>query len=75
MKTLGMMDGYCFELSGESQNWRASSESLWDIDIYTPDGTERYAGSRFIDGCRCRVYWCHDGTYRAQTWSSLASVK
>lgn len=69
-KNLTMPSGYCFlfneKTDGEANGtWNRSSSEPWEEEVYSPTGKERLVGSRYIDGCLCRVFLCPDGSYRA----------
>lgn len=60
---LRMPGGYCYELA--HRDWRRAHNDSWAIEVYTPDGQERYVGTRYIDGSNCAVFRCPDGKFRA----------
>lgn len=65
--TVPMHSGYAFECAGVGLvDWRRVSDEAWDTVVYTPKGDERFLGTRYIDGSRCRVWQCADDTFRAQ---------
>src|SRR3990167_361339 len=65
LKTPVLLSGYGFEFTGK-RRWRASSDELWPVEMNTPDGKEKFVGTRRIDGYDCFVFKCSDGKFRAQ---------
>lgn len=61
----GMQDGYCFLLN-PPQDWRTASDEDFEIEVYSPEGSEVAQGRRKIDGSRCVIFNCPDGQTRAQ---------
>jgi hypothetical protein len=58
--------GYAYRYE-QDNDWRGSSDELWDTIVYTPTGNEKLLGERTIDGSRMRVFRTDDGWYIAQT--------
>jgi hypothetical protein len=66
-----MSNGYAYETVAYSDvqipgYWRNSSDERWEIVVHTADGTERFVGTRRIDGTTVNVWLCSDGTFKAQ---------
>ncbi len=66
-----MKSGYCFQLNSGSPNWKDAKDERWEIEVYSPTGTEKRKGHRRIDGYSCVVFRCPDGKYRAQTMTAV----
>lgn len=60
-----MQSGYCFAVAPTRRPWRTIPNDSWDTEVYTPDGTERYLGTRIIDGSVMAVFVTKEG-YKAQ---------
>lgn len=58
--------GYAYRYE-QDNDWRGSSDELWDTVRYTPTGNEKLLGERYIDGSRVRVFRTDDGWFIAQT--------
>jgi hypothetical protein len=65
----GIRSGYAYLYTGSARTWRVGSSEKWEIVMLSPErgGATAYLGSREIDGTKCRVYRCADGSIVAQT--------
>ena len=60
-----MSNGYAYLLES-GDDWKDSSDELWQNEIYEPKGNETYIGDRKIDGSDVAVFKTEDGKYYAQ---------
>ena len=61
-----LSSGYCYELTGvPNERWLSCHDDSWDIAMCDSLKGERL-GTRNIDGAKCTVVKCPDGTIRAQ---------
>lgn len=60
MSNRRLQSGYAYKLlpGAKKARWRYAKDDLWDTEVVTPTGHEKYLGTRTIDGAQCSVFDC-----------------